>query len=435
MSTPADSKPCPPFEVYSVHFEFPGGDAIKLVDPATDQPITSWPATLGETPEWVITGRNELAAYVRNTRPRVRVVFRGDPGTQGTFTVGACGTLFRIEERQATLAFTAADGLSAPEIFQADRPLPDSVGLHAVNLEWYIQGAHESAPLPVATTTHHLCTSWRALTPNTGQSLYAWAYAPLMRWTCEWADGLDDPKEICDAILRDARRSGLRYGMPPRVTENVRELLRAGGGMCGDWCMVFQHMAHCQGVFVYRVAFAVDWRDPDEDGEVRWCALVIRNPGLNQDTPTHAESDFDDSETGYPTGLVTIVRRRERRYQFFGIPGGVEDGHCVNFLEHGGKLNLYDVCFRTESVEIDADLPVTDSTEAKGGADLVPFRRAYMDNAIDHMLGSLYNGDDFYECRVRDDGVRGGNGMTVGTRDIPESVGGEDGLTFFWVDV
>jgi hypothetical protein len=66
MSTPAVSAAVAPFEVFSVHFDFPnGGDAIKLKDPDTDR-------FLGDTPEWVAATRNELAAYVRGARPNAR---------------------------------------------------------------------------------------------------------------------------------------------------------------------------------------------------------------------------------------------------------------------------------------------------------------------------------------------------------------------------
>jgi hypothetical protein len=86
MSTPAPSAvpASAPFEVQSVHFQFQGSQAIKLVDPATNQPNPHQPITIGATPEWVRGGRNELAAYVRGTRPEVRVVFHGMPADNGT---------------------------------------------------------------------------------------------------------------------------------------------------------------------------------------------------------------------------------------------------------------------------------------------------------------------------------------------------------------
>ena len=69
--------------------------------------------------------------------------------------------------------------------------------------------------------------------------------------------------------------SGLKYGVHAR---DVREMLQKQGGMCGAWYQAFQHMAHCQGVFVYRRRFLVDWRRM-ADGEEHWCAIVIRSGG------------------------------------------------------------------------------------------------------------------------------------------------------------
>ena len=43
--TPTALPPVAPFEVYSVHFDFPGGQAIKLRDPVTD-------LIIGTTPEF-----------------------------------------------------------------------------------------------------------------------------------------------------------------------------------------------------------------------------------------------------------------------------------------------------------------------------------------------------------------------------------------------
>ena len=51
----------------------------------------------------------------------------------------------------------------------------------------------------------------------------------------------------------------------------VREMLIRGGGMCGGWYLMFQQMAHVQGVFVHRRCFLVHWRTLP-NGEESWCA-------------------------------------------------------------------------------------------------------------------------------------------------------------------
>ena len=416
-----------PFEVCSIHFDFRGGHAIELRDPATDRPI-------GASPEWVAGGRDETSAYLRATRLDLRIVFRGTPAADGEYVVGADGTLFQMEERRVKLTFDSGTALSNPEVFRARQALPNQVGIHTAKLDWYVRSqADPGACVAVGTSTHRICTTWRPMTPDAHQELYRWVYKPLMEWSCGWATGRDDEKDICDALMKGLRSSPLQYGHPLRVRD-VRNFLLNQGGMCGEWYCVFQQLAHCQGVFVHRRAFLVDWR-VEPNGEERWCAIVIRRGGLNQAHPTHSESDFHDNDTGYPIGAqVPIVVRRERRYQFFGSAGYWEDGHCINFLVHQRRLYLYDACFGVGPIEIDAPLPASDLTVAQGGADLASFKAHYLNDAVDYMLGSLYNGPDFYRCLHPRPGVLGGNGMTVRTRDIPDEVAGSDGLTFYWSD-
>jgi hypothetical protein len=353
MSTPAPSAvPAPaPFEVQSVHFQFQGSQAIRLVDPTTNQPNPLQPITLGVTPEWVRGVRNALAAYVRGTRPDVRAVFRGMPADNGTYTVGADGTPFQVEERSVTLAFDPVTGLSAPQVFRARNGLPNQVGVHAAKLDWYVrfQPVPSHCP-PAGTSTHTVATTWRAFVPPAAgeDGLPDWVYAPLMSWTCEWATGQDNELAICDAIIKSLPSSGLRYGV--WGVPDVREMLlqQNRGAMCGVWYQAFQQMAHCQGVFVYRRRFLVDLR-PMPGGEEHWCAIVICAGGLNQPAPTHGPADFNDNHSGFPIPAgttVPLVTVNEPRYRFWCIPPMYHyDGHCINFLVYGGALYLFDACF------------------------------------------------------------------------------------------
>ena len=249
-----------------------------------------------------------------------------------------------------------------------------------------------------------------------------------MEWTCQWAAGQNDEKAICDAIIANVGASGLRYGV---YAADVREMLRNQGGMCSVWYQAFQHMAYCQGIFVYRRRFLVDWRLMP-NGEEHWCAIVIRSGGLNQANPTHPASDFHDNDTIFPIPagtVVPIVNRTERRYRFWGLPlpGILGDGHCINFLVYNEQLYLYDACFGAGPIQINAHLPVNNTNVAQGGSNLAPFKAAYFDGAIDYMLGSIHNGPDFLRSVLFAD-----NGMTVRTTDIPDNVNGADGLTFRW---
>ena len=421
-----------PSEVHSVHFQFQGGQAIKLVDPTTNQPNPHQPVTIGTTPEWVRGARSELAAYVQGTRPDMRVVFRGTPADNGTYIVGADGTPFQVEERSVTLAFDPATRLSAPEVFRARNSLPDQIGVHMAKLDWYVR--LQPAPshgTPLGTSMHTVATSWRAFVPPAAgeDGLPDWVYAPLMRWTCEWATGQDGELAICDAIIKNLPKSGLRYGV--WGVRDVREMLlqQNKGAMCGVWYQAFQQMVHCQGIFVYRRHFEVDLR-PMPGGEEHWCAIVICNGGLNQPVPTHGPADFNDNHSGFPIPAgttVPLVTVNEPRYRFWCIPQYHYDGHCINFLVYGGSMYLFDACFGLGPIRVNAPLPPNNLNVAQGGADLSPLRAAYLDSAIDYMLGTIRNGQQLLVARYPNL-----NGMTVPTADIPEVVNGNPGLTFRW---
>ena len=139
----------------------------------------------------------------------------------------------------------------------------------------------------------------------------------------------------------------------------IRDLLLNQGGMCGAWYQTFQQMAQCQGVFVYCRRFLVDWRQM-AGGEEWWCAIVVKNGGLNQASPMVPASTFQDHNGDFPIPAGTTVPLTtvtERRYRFWGLPGIWYDGHCINFLEYKGTVYLYDACFGFGSVEIQSPLP------------------------------------------------------------------------------
>jgi hypothetical protein len=203
--------------------------------------------------------------------------------------------------------------------------------------------------------------------------------------------------------------------------------------MCGDWYMLFQLMAHCQGVFIHRRSFMVEWKCLP-NGEEYWCAIVICSGGLNQPEPTHAPSEFHDNHAGFPIATqVSLVTRCERRYRFWGLPGSISDGHCVNFLEFRGSTYLYDSCFGLGPIQLQMRLPVANENLTSPPEDVSEFRKCYLDKVIDYMLGSVYNGPDLYQTfGPHVVPPEGQNGMTVRTRDIPLLVNGVEGVTLRW---
>jgi hypothetical protein len=125
---------------------------------------------------------------------------------------------------------------------------------------------------------------------------------------------------------------------------------------------------------------------------------------------------------------VPLVAVNEPRYRFWCIPPLYHyDGHCINFLVYGGALYLFDACFGLGPIQVNAPLPPNNLNVAQGGADLAPLRAAYLDSAIDYMLGTIRNGQQLLVAQFPHL-----NGMTVPTADIPEVVNGNPGLTFRW---
>jgi len=303
------------------------------------------------------------------------------------------------------------------------------IGVHPAKLDWYVREHPPPAHCPPAgTSTHRLATSWRALAtaPAGEAALPNWVYKSLMEWTCQWAAGQNNERAICDAIFNGLPSSGLQYGVRAHT---IRDLLLNQGGMCQAWYETFQQMAQCQGVFVYRRRFLVDWRVV-AGGDEHWCAIVVRNGGLNQTSPTHPATTFHDHNGEFPIPAGTTVPLTtitEPRYRFWGLPGYLNDGHCINFLDHEGKVYLYDACFIIGPVVINSPIPANNLAVPQGGAALAPFKTAYLDDAIDYMLGTVRNGAAILRSVPTSQ-----NGMTVRTANIPQTIAGADGLTFRW---
>ena len=205
-ATPTAQPRVAPFEIHSVHFDFLGGQAIRLRDHTTD-------SVLGLTPEWDASGRNELVAYVRGANPHLLAVFQATPAANGLYAIGAEGTHSDLAEQQVNLVFDAVTGFFQPVSFSFADPLPNVIGRHQIAFDWYVlDPADPSQRRPAGNTAHVVCTTWRAMVPNSAQRLLPWAYARLVEWTSQWAAGCDDEKAICDAIINNLASSASGTG-------------------------------------------------------------------------------------------------------------------------------------------------------------------------------------------------------------------------------
>ena len=421
----------PLFTPHSIAFAWPGnGEAIPLRSPATDR-------LTGIEPEWIAGRRSAVAAYVRGARPAVRVVFARAPGGRREVAcrIGAEGSP-GIAPRTVTLRF-GPDGLSSPVTFRVARRFGNQLGIARPEWRWHAtlgDTRHE-----IGTSQHEICLTWRRpLSPAawaepdafTGDG--TWTYLPVMQWTSQWAAGCRNAKEICDALLEALPRSGLRYAAPAWT---VRDMLLKGGGYCGGWYRMFQAMAAAQGIRVERRAFLVNWELLPRE-RARWCALVVTDPGLNRSRPVEAASRFHDAAER-PISRSPVQSVTQRRYRFWGQPGKLGDGHCVNFLRFRGRWYLYDASFQSAAVPLSRfALPRSNPARAVAVGSLGTFRRDYLDRAVGYMLGSLPGDGRLYETVHPDPGQpdplgqRIVNGLSIETSIVPDAGAT---ISFFWV--
>lgn len=431
----------PPFTIAAVHFGYPGSPGnIPLRIPETGE----W---IGETAEWTWTGGRRAAAFVGGTATRVMVRFRRLPGAGDPTGVWLIGARDRhglgLRQRRVRLRF-GRDGQSQAVAFRLVGRLPAGIGRQ--HLAWHWHAVREGVQGRLGVTRHVIyhtlrrpvrATDWATRAEVTdaphGRPGLPWVYLPVMRWTCAWASGRRSDKAICDAVLEQLPRAGLKYAV---AAWNVGQMLQAGGGYCGGWYRMFQAMAGAQGVRVVRRSYLVDWR-VERHEVMRWCALVVEAPGLNRQRPVERGSTFHDADRG-PGPHQPVRRVRARRYRFWGHPGQVADGHCVNFLRHRGRWYLYDASFRRRAVRLaDFRLPAASTTRTIPVEQLGSFQAAYLDEAVGHLLGSLRHAGRFYrtthpepdhpECGGR----RTRNGLTVRTAIIPPRA---RNITFYWTD-
>ncbi len=428
------------FQLHSIAFAFPGNrGTIPLRDPRTSR-------FLGDTPEWNAEGRSVAVAFVRGSRPRLRVCFARDrinPGAGGPVTVGARSRNGPgVAEQRMRLRF-GKTGISAPVDFALDRHVHDVVGRIDHEFHWYARDSRGERPLGI--TRHEWMRAWKTPIPPTywaslkeprngppGQPDVPWVYLPIMQWSCDWGTSSGSERELCDALLAGLPKSGLQYALP---AWNVRDMLLQGGGYCGAFYRMFQALAGAQGVHLERRQIGVDWR-LEPANQARWCAIVVENPGLNRKRPAEGPSTFHDIDRR-PLARCRIDRELVRRYRFWGIPQQVGDGHSLNFLFSGGRWYLYDASFQLRVALRGFTLPAANPRRRVPVGRLGNFKAAYLDRAVNFMLGSLDHRGKLFATRHPDPEAPPGsrakqthNGLTVKTSLIEEA-GAR--ITFYWV--
>jgi len=355
---------------YLINFNWgPGSGAITMYDPCTYSPIL--------TPEFNLsTGLNNPAAYVRGAHLEIKVKWYVRWGTVTEAMVGAKGSLGGLPATLVTFSGSTSDWItmSPPD------PLPDEIAVNEVSWTWgYKIGADPVRK--IGTSTH-------AIYGLNAAPITSPVYRPLVEWTTDWCLGLpDDDKAIADAIMAGFAATGvIKYGASGWDTA---EILCSRDGMCGGMKEVFYDACGTQGVHVARSCYIL--KDADSGAEYKWNSMIIFSAGVGRTEPTFSSQKIREVDAVYPCPLYLgdssssddVFVETRRAYEFF----APYDGHCINFLEYGGNLYLYDLSFGTG--------PWPDTFTAlpygnKSGTQLYGFRENYMNTALDYMRGQIY---------------------------------------------
>jgi len=341
---------------------------IHLANPVTNKWL--------DARQWVDGVWSLPAAFVRGSTPSLIVELEVEFFAFPDFTLSAYG------------AFDSAPGAGSPllgpfrvqltsddlhgRFFTTDpipfnAPLPDGIGRHTLQLDWYAeQVGSEPRRLFVGHSALTICTTWKPMVARPDWYLVQWTYSDVMEWSCAWAQGATDEAQICRQLMARLPACGLQYGFP---AWGAQQILAAGGGMCGGWQELFQHLANCQGVPLAPQTLMLPADDADP-----WTFLVITNPGLNQQSPSAIVGALGHYTDGDQAKPVT-----DRRYRFGQYPDG---GHSVTMLAlPGGKVAIHDPSFQRTAEELKLKMPKVEGERGTYEAGN-PFRTAYFDQAI-----------------------------------------------------
>ena len=386
-----------PISIKSVEFQ----ECIPLREPDVGEDCGC-----GSTPQ-SHKNKHPFVAYVRGSNIQIKVDFYlHQPALGNQFTISASGTMggvkpeiVNFENNQVTAIFSLATHLST------------EIGVHNYILNWVAKRRNgtEEECFTLSQTAHTICTTWKQIAPCTQDGLDMWAYAPLMLWTCHWASGAkQDDKAVCDALLLNLSKTGLCYGGLGNSDLSVPCLLHCGEGLCGAWHNMFQHLAHCQGIYVHKRGFRLDYQEfsPDEGNkcvafpegatqkQILWNTAVISHNGLNQPKPDQQERLFHENDDRFPIPVgqpAKITKHQANRYLFSTTLQG--DTHAFNFLVgENGRLYLYDPCFFTAPFELIMELPEPNPDKSITKDNLAYFKQNYLDYLLSHLIGTIYNG-------------------------------------------
>ena len=169
--------------------------------------------------------------------------------------------------------------------------------------------------------------------------------------------------------------------------------------MCGEWSQFFSALAGVHSVALAKKCYLLQ-TDAGTMGEQKWRQIVVTANGLNQSQPPNPWWtpkkwwDIDAGKYPFPeflgnsSGADDVTYHSARRYHF----SGPNDGHCINFLVHGGHNYLYDSSFGPYNAGgIKQDTYATVPTGRTDGAANNDFRTKYFNASVPYLLGRLWH--------------------------------------------
>lgn len=311
--------------------------------------------------------------------------------------------------------------------FTADAALPGgcAVDTLTIDLTFSYQDGAVWVPIPgMQRTTHKL---YRVMDDpiwvdyDGDLSVDSFVYAPLAEWSCTWAAGCAaDVKQVADACYFRLAECDLQYG-------GIMEwwtagMLDGGGGMCDGWNDIFDHLVTVQGMATSKYGYLL-W--DFGAAETKWASIIIKAPGMNRTVPAMVPSnDFYCVDSVYPyPSLSDVTFYYSETWYLFGSPSQ-RDGHCINLLDYGGVIYLYDPSFRntlgpTPFAGVFASLPAEGFLQGSG---LAAYKSIYHNVAVDYHRGYIY-------CDHDDNP---GTPHQIVIVDIRTSLFGADELRLYW---
>ena len=248
-------------------------------------------------------------------------------------------------------------------------------------------------------------------------------YEKLLSWTEAWCEGLDEDKEIVDAIFDGFVESEvLKYGKNPdeRTTEEILDNPYPDGSyyaMCDGISQVFQDACAVQGIEIYKFWFLQKTGDNNIKG------IACLSPGLGR---SWDEKEFVETETGpwcfidektsydYPSDFtdynedepyiyyddqnpisnlnddVNYIKKGDLEAYCFRPP----DGHSINLYKDENGVHLYDLSFGIKIDNVFNELPLEPNGDLNvqgyfTNNDWSTFREKYHDQAVNYYIREI----------------------------------------------